>query len=76
MIPSDPHANGSSKLGSSMESAMRGFGTDHMPLLRYDIPDPSKPDVYLPKVWTCSNTSVHDGGQQIGVRLRTSESRR
>ncbi|CAN5581678.1 hypothetical protein BH11ACT6_BH11ACT6_12460 [soil metagenome] len=71
--PNDPEANGSCQLGMSMESAMRQLDTDHMPILRYDIPDPKKPDLYLPKLWTCSNTSVHDGDEQIGVRLRTSE---
>jgi hypothetical protein len=71
--PTDPQANGSSRLGSSMESAMQQHVTNHMPILRYDIPDPNNPEIYLPKVWTCSNTSVHDVDEQIGVRLRTSE---
>ncbi|MET0898458.1 MAG: ANTAR domain-containing protein [Mycobacterium sp.] len=71
--PTDPQANGSSQLGLSMESAMRHLGTDHMPILRYDIPDPRNPEIFLPKVWTCSNSSVHEVDEQIGVRLRTCE---
>lgn len=71
--PTDPNATGSSQLGSSMEAAMRTQGVDHMPILRYDIPDPRRPEIYLPKVWTCSNTAVRDGDEQVGVRLRTSE---
>jgi hypothetical protein len=71
--PNDPQASGSSELLVSVESAMRRRGTDTMPIFRYDIADPQNPDVFLPKLWTCSSTSVDDGDEQIGVLLRVAE---
>lgn len=65
--PDDPQASGSSRLAASMETALRQHSTDPMPIFRYDITDPQNPGVYLPKLWSCSNTSVDDGGEQIGV---------
>jgi hypothetical protein len=72
--PNDPQASGSSELLVSIESAMRRRATDTMPIFRYDIADPQDdPDVFLPKLWTCSNTVVDDGDEQIGVLLRVAE---
>lgn len=71
--PNDPQASGSSELLVSVESAMRRRGTDTMPIFRYDIADPQNPDVFVPKLWTCSSTSVDDGNEQIGVLLRVAE---
>src|SRR5208337_2180817 len=71
--PSDPQVSGSSQLAMSIESAMRRRGTDVMPIVRYDITDPQNPDVFVPKLWTWSNTPVDDGHEQIGVFLRVAE---
>jgi hypothetical protein len=71
--PDDPQASGSSDLRVSVESAMRSRGTDTMPIFRYDITDPQDPDVFVPKLWTCSSTSVDDGDEQIGALLRVAE---
>jgi PAS domain-containing protein len=58
--PDDPGSGGPSQLAASVESAMRRRGTDDMPIMRYDITDPRNPDVFLPKLWRCSNTSADD----------------
>ncbi len=71
--PNDPQASGSSELLISVESAMRRRGTDTMPIFRYDITDPQNLDFFLPKLWTCSSTSIDDGDEQIGVLLRVAE---
>ena len=63
--PNDPQASGSSELLVSIESALRRRGTDTMPIFRYDISDSQNPDVFLPKLWSCSSTSVDDGDEQI-----------
>ena len=65
--PSDPQASGSSQLAVSIESALSRNTTATMPIVRYDICDPKDPDVFLPKLWTCSNLAVSDGEAQIGV---------
>jgi hypothetical protein len=65
--PTDPQASGTSQLAESLERAMRRRDIDDMPIMRYDISDPQNPHVFLPKLWTCSNTSIHDGELQIGV---------
>lgn len=71
--PDDPQARGSSQLAASVESALRSHGTDTMPIFRYDITDPQNPDFFLPKLWTCNNTSVDDGPDQIGVLVEVAE---
>ena len=71
--PDDPQASGSSELLRSVESALRRRGTDSMPIFRYDITDPQHPEVFLPKLWTCSSTAVVDGDEQTGVLLRVAE---
>lgn len=67
--PDDPGAGGPSQLAASVESAMRLRGTDNMPIMRYDITDPQNPDVFMPKLWRCSNTSVLN---DLGVIHRVS----
>ena len=52
---------------------MRQRGTDTMPIVRYDITDPQNPGIFLPKLWTWSNTSVDDGDEQTGVLLNVAE---
>ena len=71
--PDDPRASGPALLAASVESAIRSHGTDTMPIVRYDITAPDDPDVFLPKLWTWSNTSIEDGPDQIGVMLRVAE---
>lgn len=71
--PDDPQASGSAQLHTSLESAMRDRGSDAMPIVRYDIVDPQNPGVFLPKLWTWTNTSVDDGDEQIGVLLHVAE---
>ncbi len=71
--PDDPQASGASQLAASVEAAMRRRTTDTMPIVRYDITDPQNPEVFLPKLWTWSNTSVDDGPEQVGVVLRVAE---
>src|ERR1700722_11993794 len=71
--PDDPQASGSAQLQASLESAMRQRGSDAMPIVRYDIVDPRDPGVFLPKLWTWTNTSVDDGDEQIGVLLHVAE---
>lgn len=71
--PDDPHARGTSKLADSLQTALRRRATDTMPILRYDIPDPMAPEVFIPKAWTMRTTSVHTPEEQFGVLLRVSE---
>jgi ANTAR domain/PAS fold len=71
--PDDPQASGSVQLRESLESAMRNRGSDSMPIVRYDIVDPQNPGVFLPKLWTWTNTSVDDGDEHIGVLLHVAE---
>jgi hypothetical protein len=71
--PDDHHASGSSQLAASVESAMRRRGTDTMPILRYDITDPQNPNIFLPKLWQCTNTAVDDGHEQIEVLVQVAE---
>jgi hypothetical protein len=71
--PDDPQASGSAQLQTSLESAMRKRGSDSMPIVRYDIVDPQNPGVFLPKLWTWTNTSVNDGDEHIGVILYVAE---
>jgi ANTAR domain/PAS fold len=71
--PDDPQASGSAQLQRSLESAMRQRGSDTMPIVRYDIIDPQNPGVFLPKLWTWTNTSVDDGDEGIGVLLHVAE---
>ena len=52
---------------------MRKRGSDSMPIVRYDIVDPQNPGVFLPKLWTWTNTSVDDGDEHIGVMLYVAE---
>lgn len=70
--PSDPQASGSSQLERSIESALRRGGADHLPLVRYDIRDPQNPEVFLSKLWTCSNTALIDQGEHHGILHRVS----
>jgi hypothetical protein len=71
--PDDPQATGSAQLQASLESAMRHRGSDSMPIVRYDIVDPQNPGVFLPKLWTWTNTSVDDSDEHIGVLLHVAE---
>jgi hypothetical protein len=71
--PDDPHASGSVQLQTALESAMRQRGSDSMPIVRYDIVDPQDPGVFLPKLWTWTNTSVDDGDEHMGVLLHVAE---
>ncbi|MBV8785981.1 MAG: ANTAR domain-containing protein [Mycobacterium sp.] len=71
--PDDPKASGCSRVAESAESAMRKRGTDAMPIVRYDIADPQNPEIFMPKLWTCSNTAVDDGHDHIGVLHQVAE---
>lgn len=65
--PKDPQSNGTSNLASSLEIAMSGGHTHKMRLQRYDIPDPSAPEEFLPKVWSPTNSPLLDHGELVGV---------
>jgi hypothetical protein len=54
----DPEADGTRQLGASLARALEANGTDDMPVVRYDIADPARPGVFIPKLWSCSNTAV------------------
>lgn len=71
--PHDPRASGCTQLAESVETAIRTRGTDTMSVVRYDITDPKNPEIFLPKLWTCSNTAVDDGHEPIGVLHQVSE---
>lgn len=65
--PKDPQADGTAKLASSLETAMRSGDTHKMRLQRYDIRDPATPDEFLPKVWSPINVPLLDHGELLGV---------
>ncbi|MCK8645593.1 ANTAR domain-containing protein [Mycobacterium colombiense] len=65
--PKDPHADGTAKLASSLETAMRSGHPHTMRMQRYDIPDPAAPDEFLPKVWSPTNSPLLDHGELVGV---------
>ena len=71
--PADPQANGSSQLEASIEVAMRRSGIDSMPIVRYDITDPRNPEVFMPKLWACTNAAVDMGHDKLGVLHRVCE---
>jgi hypothetical protein len=58
---------------ASLRAAMQYLGTVVVPIVRYDIADPRDPGVYLPKLWTIANASVHDGSEQLGVLHRVQQ---
>jgi hypothetical protein len=65
--PKDPHADGTAKLASSLETVMQSGHTHKMRLQRYDIRDPAAPDEFLPKVWSPTNSPLLDHGELVGV---------
>jgi hypothetical protein len=65
--PYDPAGAGSVRLQSSLERVFRSRRRHHMGFLRYDIADPDRPDVYLPRVWTSVNSPILQDGRVIGV---------
>jgi hypothetical protein len=65
--PNDPHADGTAKLASSLETAMHSGHTHKMRLQRYDIRDPADPEEFLPKVWSPTNSPLLDHGELVGV---------
>lgn len=65
--PRDPHADGTTKLASSLEAAMASGRRHTMRMQRYDIPDPVAPDEFLPKVWSPANSPLLDHGELVGV---------
>ncbi|OBH46090.1 ANTAR domain-containing protein [Mycobacterium mantenii] len=71
--PKDPHADGTAKLASSLETAMQSGHTHTMRMQRYDIPDPAAPDEFLPKVWSPTNSPLLDHGELVGVVHRVEE---
>lgn len=71
--PADEQADGCSQLEASLEAAMRRRATDSMPIVRYDIIDPCDPGVFTPKLWSCTNTAVDIGHDQLGVLHRVRE---
>jgi hypothetical protein len=71
--PNDAQASGTSHLTASFETAMRSGHTHNMQILRYDIPEPTAPDKFLPKVWSPSNSPLIDHGELVGVIHRCGE---
>ena len=71
--PNDPHADGTSKLASSLETAMRSGHTHKMRMQRYDIRNPADPEEFLPKVWSPTNAPLLDHGELVGVVHRVKE---
>lgn len=71
--PHDPQANGTLNLAASLEAVMRSGHTHNMRLQRYDIPDPDRPDTFLPKVWRPTNFPLIDHGELVGVAHRVDE---
>ncbi|OBI44319.1 ANTAR domain-containing protein [Mycobacterium colombiense] len=65
--PRDPRADGTAKLASSLETAMRSGRLHRMRMQRYDIPDPADPDEFIPKVWRPTNSPLLDHGELVGV---------
>jgi hypothetical protein len=65
--PNDPAGAGSVRLQSSLERVFRSRKRHHMGFLRYDIADPDRPDVYLPRVWTSVNSPILQNRRVIGV---------
>ncbi|HEX5255324.1 MAG TPA: ANTAR domain-containing protein [Mycobacterium sp.] len=65
--PKDPRADGTAKLALSLETAMQSGRTHTMRMQRYDIPDPTAPDEFLPKVWSPTNSPLLDHGELVGV---------
>jgi AmiR/NasT family two-component response regulator len=65
--PHDPAGAGSVRLQASLERVFRSRRRHHMGLLRYDIADPDRPDVYLPRVWTSVNSPILLDRRVIGV---------
>ncbi len=64
--PKDPQSDGTSKLASSLEAAMRGGRTHKMRMQRYDIRDPAVRNEFLPKVWRPTNSPLLDHGELGG----------
>lgn len=71
--PADAQASGSARLSASVDAALRRRGADSMPIVRYDITDPRDPDVFMPKLWACTNAAVEIGHDTFGVLHRVRE---
>ena len=71
--PADTNASGSARLSASIDAALRRRGADSMPIVRYDITDPRDPDVFMPKLWACTNAAVDIGHDTYGVLHRVRE---
>lgn len=65
--PSDPLANGVSRLSASLEAVFRTGKRHWMGVQRYDIPDPTRPGSFRYKVWTPVNTPIHQGERVVGA---------
>jgi hypothetical protein len=65
--PVDPAGAGSTRLLPSLEHVLRRGKRHHMGFMRYDIPDPDNPDVYLTRVWSAVNSPVLRGSRAVGV---------
>ena len=63
--PADP--GGMTTLISSLERVLRRRERHHLGFIRYDIPDPKQPDVFLPRVWSVVNSPILEDRQPIGV---------
>jgi hypothetical protein len=65
--PNDPHANGVTQLGASLERVLRQCSRHRMPLQRYDIEQPHDPGRFVRKVWLPVNSPIVGDGRVIGI---------
>jgi response regulator NasT len=65
--PTDAAGAGAGRLMTSLEHVLARRERHHLGLIRYDISDPQKPDVYLPRVWSAVNSPIVEDGRVIGV---------
>src|ERR1700748_3060833 len=70
--PDDADANGSSMLAATLEFAARSGATHTMPIVRYDVADPTRAGTYSPKLWTCSNTALRNETRHVVLLQRVS----
>ena len=71
--PDDPAAEGMHKLRASLERVKRDRVPEALPVQRYDIQDPARPDLFIERYWSPINTPVLDGNGELQYIVHLAE---
>ena len=68
--PRVPDAQSTRRLAEAIEEVFRTGGVQHLPPMRYDIPDPRRRGRFVVKRWLVTCSPVADDGGVIGAHVR------